>query len=79
MGAPAATSKAMAKATVARGRTVFDFDGTKRVAGEEVELPSSEITRLQARGFLVNPKLPAITLADGPTFGTATGPKITRG
>lgn len=75
-------AKAAAKlvaATVARGRTVCDLDGKKFVAGEEVSLPPAEVARLRARGFLVDPKKPPIQLADGPTFGSASGPRIKRG
>jgi len=66
-------------ATVARGRTVVDLDGVRIGAGKEVSLPSADVDRLRARGFLVDPKKPAIPLADGPTFGSATGPRIKRG
>jgi len=79
---PDAVAKAATRlvtATVARGRTVFDLDGKRRVAGEEISLAPAEVERLRARGFLVDPKKPAIPLADGPTFGTAAGPRIKRG
>jgi hypothetical protein len=66
-------------ATVARGRTVFDLDGKRFSAGEEVSLPQADINRLRARGFLIDPKKPPIQLADGPTFGSSGGPRIKRG
>jgi hypothetical protein len=66
-------------ATVARGRTVVDLDGKSFAAGQEVNLPSADVDRLRARGFLVDPKKPVIPLADGPTFGSASGPRIKRG
>jgi hypothetical protein len=68
--------KKHAKAVVARGRTVFDAAGKKHIAGEEIELAAAEVARLQSRGFLIDPKVPVIALADGPTFGSAGGPKI---
>ncbi|HEM7839804.1 hypothetical protein [Burkholderia multivorans] len=82
MGAPTkqeARAVPTANAIVARGRTVFGLDGKRHTAGEEVELPVAEIARLRARGFLVDPQKPVVPLADGPTFGTATGPRIKRG
>jgi hypothetical protein len=69
----------LATATVARGRTVVDLEGKRHAAGEEVELPSADVVRLRARGFLVDPKKPAIPLADGPTFGSMGGPRVKRG
>jgi hypothetical protein len=69
----------MVKAVVARGRTVFDTAGKKHLPGEEIELPAGEVSRLQGRGFLVDPKVPVIPLDDGPTFGSASGPRIKRG
>ncbi|NYH21390.1 hypothetical protein [Paraburkholderia bryophila] len=71
--------KKMVKAVVARGRTVFDTLGKRHLAGEEIDLPAGEVSRLQARGFLVDPKEPVIPLDDGPTFGSIGGPRITRG
>lgn len=84
MGAPTKQEPAQkagpaAKAVVARGRTVFDLDGVPRVAGEEITLPPADVERLRARGFLIDPEHPPIPLADGPTFGSATGPRIKRG
>ncbi len=75
MGAPTK----LVKAIVARGRTVQDVDGKSHRAGEEVELPAPDIARLRSRGFLTDPDRPAIPLADGPTWGSATGPRIKRG
>jgi hypothetical protein len=81
MGAPTqdAATVALIKATVARGRTVQDLTGKKHIAGEEVALPAADVARLRMRGFLVDPKKPPIPLADGPTFGSAGGPRIKRG
>lgn len=78
-GAGKAADLRLLQAIVARGRTVQDLDGKKRVAGEEVSLPKADIDRLRARGFLVDPKKPAIPLADGPTFGSMGGPRVKRG
>jgi hypothetical protein len=71
--------KKLATAIVARGRTVFDQTGKRHTAGEEITLPSTEVSRLQSRGFLVDPKAPVIPLDAGPTFGSASGPRIKRG
>ncbi|GAB7525328.1 hypothetical protein [Paraburkholderia sp. 2C] len=76
---PAQRTAALEIAIVARGRTVRDLDGVPHAAGDKVQLPASEIARLRARGFLIDPERPAIPLADGPTFGSATGPRIKRG
>lgn len=79
MAEPTISPKKMVKAVVARGRTVFDAAGKRYLAGDEIELPASEVSRLQGRGFLVDPKAPVIPLDAGPTFGSASGPRIRRG
>jgi hypothetical protein len=71
-----APSGRLVKATVARGRTVLDMDGKRRQAGAEIELPAEDVKRLRGIGFLVDPKAPVIPLADGPGFGSVTGPRI---
>lgn len=69
---------AMVTEVVARGRTVR-YEGSSFSAGAEIELPKSEADRLKLSGFLVDPDKKAPTVANGPTFGTAGGPTITRG
>jgi len=69
----------LVKATVARGRTVFDHDGKRRVAGEEVQLPGPDVARLRKIGFLVDPDKPPVRLDVGPSFGSYAGPQIRRG
>lgn len=38
--------------------------------GSEVSLPEDEVKSLRGSGFLVDPKLPEATIAEGPTFST---------
>lgn len=76
--AKVAPKEQLVAATVARGRTVMDLDGKRHAAGAEVSLPAVEVARLRGRGFLIDPKKAVIKLvSDGPTFGSAGGPKVT--
>lgn len=79
MASPKEPTERLVAATVARGRTVHDLDGKRHIAGEEVSLPADEVKRLRGLGFLVDPKAPVIRLANGPSFGSAGGPRIQRG
>jgi hypothetical protein len=71
------------KAVVAERRTVWV--GSKSFGpGEEVSLPSEEVTELRASRFLVDPAAPdAPETGDGPTFETAqtetSGPTVNAG
>lgn len=76
-GSPEAKDEAVTE-IVARGRTV-NFGGKSYSANAEVTLPASEAKRLRGMGFLVDPEKKGPNFANGPTWSTTGGPRITRG
>ncbi len=62
-------------AVVAKGRTVYV--GKKGFGpGSKVSLPADEIKNLRMQKFLVDPDVPEVPRADGPTFGVKEGPSF---
>lgn len=62
-----APAVALKTATIARGRSLM-IDGRIVGAGERVSLPESDVARLRASGFLVDPAAKPVKEANGPTF-----------
>lgn len=74
--AAADRSAAAVQAIVAPRRTV-QHEGRLYGPGEPLLLPESEVGRLRARGFLVDPSAPEVPVGNGPTFSPSAGPLIT--
>lgn len=70
-----ANDEKLLKAIVAKGRTVTVGE-TNFGPGKEISLPSDEIKKLTAGGFLVDPREPELPRGEGPVFSVKKGPSI---
>lgn len=77
-GAKESASANLVEAVVARGRSVIDGTGERRLAGEVAKVPASEVKSLREFGFLVDPKAAEIPVQKGPKITPSDGPSMVR-
>lgn len=78
MSAKETASAQLVEAVVARGRSVVDGTGARKLAGETARVPPGEIRSLRELGFLVDPKAREIPVQKGPKLIPSDGPSMVR-
>lgn len=78
MSAKDSASISLVEAVVARGRSVVDGTGARKVAGETARVPSGEVRSLRELGYLVDPKAQEIPVQKGPKLIPSDGPSMVR-
>lgn len=78
MSANAPASIKLVEAEVARGRSVMDGTGARKLAGETAKVAESEVKSLRELGFIVDPKAKPIPVQQGPKITASDGPGVKR-
>lgn len=78
MAANNTASPELVEAVVARGRSVIDGTGERRLAGETARILKGEVASLRAAGFIVDPKAKELPVQEGPKITASDGPGVTR-
>lgn len=76
MSANAPASTKLVEAVVARGRSVLDGAGERKLAGETAKVPEKEVKSLLALGFIVDPKAKPVPVQQGPKVSPSDGPTV---
>ena len=76
MSANPSASIKLVEAVVARGRSVLDGTGERKLAGETAKVPESEVKSLRELGFIVDPKAKPIPVQQGPKVSPSDGPTV---
>lgn len=68
----------LVEAVVARGRSVVDGTGKRRLAGETAQVLAGEVGSLRELGYLVDPKAVEVPAQKGPKLIPSDGPSMVR-
>jgi len=78
MSAKDTASANLVEAVVARGRSVVDGTGERKLAGETARVSVGEVKSLRAAGYLVDPKAIEVPVQKGPKLIPSDGPSMVR-